>query len=118
MKQVTTTIKIQDKNSVVWIFKYANSITVESRFDKLTDPAHFVLPKKVAWKEDAIEGIIVRGGKVEIWAGYDFEEAKIFEGYISEVHTKIPFEIALTFIFTSSARLYSKSFDMIFCSKV
>jgi hypothetical protein len=93
MKRVTTTIKVQDKNGKFWTFTWANSITIESRFDKLTDRANIVLPKKVAWKKDAIEGVIVRGGKVEVWAGYDFRQDKIFEGYISEVHTKIPFEI-------------------------
>lgn len=78
-----------------YIFSYANEISIDSAWDNFGDKATIKLPNlaRFAGQDIRTEDVIKTGDKVKIMLGYDSNNKTEFEGYVSEIIPKIPFEI-------------------------
>lgn len=93
-------------------FNYVNSFTVNTSTKTFTDTAKIVIPRKLSHKGVSITELIRRGDKIEIWAGWEQNGAKLqvvdwggvkffgksgtnllFKGYITSVGTGTPLTI-------------------------
>lgn len=72
------------------------SAEVVSTWENFTDIATLVVPRKVQFQGvDYLqaERFIKKGDKVEIWAGFDFQDKNIFSGYITKINPNENIEI-------------------------
>jgi hypothetical protein len=76
---------------------FVTDIVIESSWQQLTSTARIILPKNLTIdSKPAIEGnnaVFKIGDKVKIELGYDYQFNTVFEGYVSDVKTKIPLEL-------------------------
>ena len=81
----------------VYFFDFVTSIEVKSSYERLTDTAKIVLPRKLNFEgKDLFSGnnaIFKRGDAVKIEMGYYPDLKTIFEGFISVVNSSLPVEI-------------------------
>lgn len=72
-----------------------NEISVDSAWDNFGDKATIKLPNLARFEGVNVrtEDVIKTGNKVKIMLGYDGNNRTEFEGYVSEIMPKIPFEI-------------------------
>lgn len=83
---------------------FCNTVEIKSSWDKHTDTAKIIIPKRIGFKDingkkilpNIIGGVnptFKRGDKVEIWLGYEPKLQREFVGFISNVSPKFPIEI-------------------------
>lgn len=89
MQKLTCNIIIGD-----YAFDYVNNVEIQSSWEDYTDKATIVIPKKLEFNgKEIIAGtnpLFKRGDKIEIWLGYDDDNKKEFEGYISDIKPQLP----------------------------
>ncbi len=88
MPKLTCKIVIGD-----YEFDFVNEVEIESTWKRLTDTCTIKLPRRIKWKEQRLRDLIKRGDKVEVWLGWDYQDKLEFQGYVSEIGSKIPVEI-------------------------
>lgn len=76
------------------LMDFVNDVEIESSWENLTDTAKITIPRKITWEgRDIVAGanpLFSRGDKVVIELGYDNQYNKVFVGYASAVHPKLP----------------------------
>jgi hypothetical protein len=78
-------------------FNFVNSFEIEETYENLTQTAKVIIPRKLKFEGiDLFAGqnpLFKRGDSIQINAGYYPRMRKLFTGYISKVHAKIPIEL-------------------------
>jgi len=78
-------------------FDFVNSVTTEESYERLTDTAKIIVPRKITMNNQnlfaGVNPLFKRKDRVKIEAGYHPNRYTIFEGYISKVGANIPVEI-------------------------
>jgi hypothetical protein len=88
MKRLSSYIKIG-----VYTFPVVVQVSIERSWQTLTDTCTITVPRKIAFEGKAIDTLIKRGDKVEVYLGYDDENQKEFEGYVRDVVIDTPITI-------------------------
>ncbi len=70
--------------------KYVKSIVVDASIKQLTATAKVTLPRKLYCKGTNITEYIRRNDTIQIYAGYDYGNKLIFDGFITTVSTGTP----------------------------
>lgn len=97
MLRPVTNITFTKSDGTELSFNFCNSFEINSSFEKLTDTAKIIIPKKL--KLDGVDlfagsnPIFKRGDRVKIQAGYYPNLVDVFDGYIRNVSGKIPIEL-------------------------
>lgn len=78
-----------------YVFTYANEVVIESAWDNFEDKATIKLPDLARFEgvNVKVQNLLKTGDRVEIELGYDGNNTLEFQGYISEIKPKVPFEI-------------------------
>lgn len=74
-------------------FMSANRIEIEHTWKKLTGTCKITLPRNMRVLNGDINSIIKRGGKVNVWLGYDGDLALEFTGYVARIDARVPFVV-------------------------
>src|SRR5690606_8561998 len=91
MKRITCLVQIGE-----YEFKNVAEIKIESSYEKLTSVATITIPRKLEFKGKALTGdggLFKSGDIVNIYLGYDFQNVRIFSGFILDIKPGSPFEI-------------------------
>jgi len=77
------------------IFKYANSIKVDSSWMNMTDTCNITLPRKLSLSKTGqpLFDLIKPGQIVKVQIGYDNLLEDVFQGYVTRVMPTIPLQI-------------------------
>lgn len=97
MLQPRARIIFTNQNNVSTELKVFNDISIHETYEKLTNKATIIFPRKYQdlGKEyfGGTNPVYRRGDKVVIYMGYYPNETKTFEGYIRDVNANIPVEV-------------------------
>ncbi|HMG93952.1 MAG TPA: hypothetical protein VK589_28025 [Chryseolinea sp.] len=94
MIRLTSNITLGD-----YKFDFVNNVEITSTWERLTDTARIVMPRKLRLKKDGtssenitvgVDGLWRRGDLVEINLGYDNINDRRFTGFITGIQTKLP----------------------------
>lgn len=87
MKRLTCDIQIGK-----FQFDFVTEVEIQSTWKRLTDTATIQLPRKIVWKGENLRDVLKRGDEVNVSLGWDFDNRVEFQGYISEIGSRIPVE--------------------------
>lgn len=80
-----------------FLFDYVHECKVESSWKNLTDTCKIVLPNRLKpnneWKTQELRKVLKVGDKILIQAGYSDANHVVFEGYITQIGSKVPIEL-------------------------
>lgn len=75
------------------VFKWVNSITIESSWELLTDNATIVLPANIKVDKHKLSNQLKTGDRVVIKIGYKDRLNTIYNGYVTYVKPSVPIEV-------------------------
>jgi len=76
-----------------FVFDFANEVTIQTSWKRLTDTATITLPRKLKWQDKFIKDEVKKGDEVEIKLGYDFNLVTEFSGFVTQVRNGVPVQI-------------------------
>lgn len=90
-------ITITKSTGNTYVFDYVNEVEIKSSYERLTDTAKVVLPRKLTFQGKTlfsdVNAIFKRGDEIKIELGYFPNLRTVFEGYISVVGGSLPIEL-------------------------
>lgn len=80
-----------------YVFEGVVSCDVESSWDLLTSTAKVVLPRRLTWEGRSVvmdrDPLLRKGQRISIDLGYDNNNKRVFDGYVTRITTNSPFEV-------------------------
>jgi hypothetical protein len=89
MKRLTINMVLADR----YRFDFVNAVEIESSWEMLTDQCSILLPTNLKLDGSKLRSMLKPGDHVTIDVGYDDENTRIFEGYLTGIKPKTPVEL-------------------------